>query len=123
MELVAEREAQPLSKAATSWAAPGVLQEWFGLTDGEAAVLRVLFERCGEWVAPKDLALAARVNRNSLPTMISRVREAMHAEAIDSDFVGQGGARAFRGYMLTEIGAAECRAVLWAAGMELAAAS
>lgn len=80
-----------------------ILREWFGLRRAEANILIALYDARGS-LRPETLSLETGVGPLTVKTHISRIRQCLDAEAIDS-------ARR-QGYTLTEIGRAECLAVL-----------
>ncbi len=88
---------------------------WFGLRQAETEVLLVLYVADGSPRTPNDIAAQAGVRHGSVQFHISRLRQALEAEAIDFE----DGA----GYRLTDIGRGECLGALWTVGDELRRAS
>lgn len=78
--------------------------DWFGLGEGYASLLMVLFTAGGETLTPRQLCIAVDTHRpisiGALHEAISTLRKVLETEALDTNE---------RGYSLTEIGMRECR--------------
>jgi hypothetical protein len=77
---------------------------WFGISTPQASLLTHLYEARGGYITTGDLSAKERVSHEALITRVSRLRQAMECEAIDSE---RG-----LGYRLTEIGTGECRTAM-----------
>ena len=84
---------------------------WFGLTEYEARWLSLLFERAGEWTSVAHLAGTFGVSSSQVRVQISRLRQALEPEAIDTN--------PGLGYRLTDLGLGECRGAAWTMSEEL----
>jgi hypothetical protein len=77
---------------------------WFGLKRSEVSILVALYQSAGEFIGFKDLATSERISPDAMWVRVSRLRQALECEAVDS-VPG-------RGYCLTEVGVAECQRAL-----------
>lgn len=96
---------------------------YFGVGDGHAETLLILFERPDRAIGVRELKLLLDSHRGPSKSMIYErirvLREAMEAESIDSECATTGGWRGPAAYRLTEVGMAECRKALVCMGRAL----
>lgn len=84
---------------------------WFGISGAQASVLWLLFTAKGAYRTAAQLAAVESTTPDAMLMRITRLRQAMDCEAVDS-------AQAC-GYRLTDIGLGECQTALREFGASL----
>lgn len=92
-----------------------MFKEWFGISRSAAVVLALLYHAGGALLPRDRVVMALRTTPGSLSVFLVILRQALDSEAVDCERK--------RGYRLTEVGMAECRAALWTMVDELTRAA
>lgn len=88
-------------------------EHWFGLSGAQASLLCLLYNAQGAFLTTNQIAVLESSTADTVMIRISRLRQAMDCEAVDSE---RGS-----GYRLSDIGLTECRSALTQMAQSLAA--